>query len=124
VTASFAVLADRPVVCDCDVDAADLHLVLEPSIRERHEFESGNEAIIRPDDCTSCGVCTELCRFGAVKLVRTVRGIASILSILSPARAAVFACGFARRKPLTFPRGTAASGLFRTRVAVQWFMRA
>lgn len=67
VAASFAVLADRPVICDCDVDAADLHLVLEPSIRERHEFESGNEATIRPDDCTSCGVCAELCRFDAVK---------------------------------------------------------
>jgi MinD superfamily P-loop ATPase len=68
VTASFAVLADRPVVCDCDVDAADLHLVLEPTIRERHDFESGHEAVIRRDDCVACGVCAELCRFGAVKL--------------------------------------------------------
>jgi MinD superfamily P-loop ATPase len=67
VTACFAVLADCPVVCDCDVDAADLHLVLEPDIRVRHEFESGNEAIIRQNDCTSCGVCAELCRFGALK---------------------------------------------------------
>jgi len=66
VTASFAVLADRPVVCDCDVDAADLHLVLEPTIRERHEFESGHEAVIRPDDCTGCGICQDLCRFGAI----------------------------------------------------------
>ena len=31
-TASFAVLADRPVIADCDVDAADLHLVLSPRI--------------------------------------------------------------------------------------------
>lgn len=67
ITASFAVLACRPVLCDCDVDAADLHLVLEPSIRERHEFESGHEAVIRQEDCVSCGVCAELCRFGAVK---------------------------------------------------------
>lgn len=67
VTASFAVLAYRPVLCDCDVDAADLHLVLEPGIRERHEFESGREAIIRREDCVSCGVCAELCRFDAVK---------------------------------------------------------
>jgi MinD superfamily P-loop ATPase len=74
VTASFAVLAERPVICDCDVDAADLHLVLEPNIRERHEFESGNEAIIRPDDCTSCGVCAELCRFGAVKTRQNSKG--------------------------------------------------
>ncbi len=66
VTASFAVLAERPVVCDCDVDAADLHLVLEPTIRERHEFESGHEAVIRQDDCTGCGICQDLCRFGAI----------------------------------------------------------
>lgn len=67
VTASFAVLANRSVICDCDVDAADLHLVLDPVVRERHEFESGYEAIIRQEDCTACGVCAELCRFGAVK---------------------------------------------------------
>jgi len=66
VTASFAVLADRPVVCDCDVDAADLHLVLEPTIRERHEFKSGHEAVIRQNDCTGCSICQDLCRFGAI----------------------------------------------------------
>ena len=40
-TASFAVLADFPVLADCDVDAADLHLILAPTVRERHEFRSG-----------------------------------------------------------------------------------
>jgi len=66
-TAAFAVLAEHPVVADCDVDAADLHLVLEPRVREKHEFRSGNEAIIRTDACTGCGLCAELCRFEAVK---------------------------------------------------------
>lgn len=66
-TASFAVLADRPVVADCDVDAADLHLVLAPRIRERHDFRGGRVAVIRKDDCTACGVCEGQCRFGAVK---------------------------------------------------------
>jgi MinD superfamily P-loop ATPase len=64
--ASFAVLADRPVIADCDVDAADLHLVLSPRVKERHEFRSGHEAIIRQDDCTGCGKCLAHCRFGAV----------------------------------------------------------
>lgn len=41
-TASFAMLATRPVVADCDVDAADLHLVLSPHLRERHIFMSGH----------------------------------------------------------------------------------
>ncbi len=66
-TASFAVLAESPVIADCDVDAADLHLVLSPRIHERHEFRSGHEAFIRQKDCTGCGVCLDYCRFGAVK---------------------------------------------------------
>jgi MinD superfamily P-loop ATPase len=64
--ASFAVLADRPVIADCDVDAADLHLVLSPRVKERHEFRSGHEAVIRQDNCTGCGACLAHCRFGAV----------------------------------------------------------
>ncbi len=64
--ASFAVLADRPIIADCDVDAADLHLVLSPRVKERHEFRSGHEAVIRQDDCTGCGACLAHCRFGAV----------------------------------------------------------
>lgn len=68
VTASFAVLADRPVIADCDVDAADLHLVLSPLIRERHEFRSGHEAVIRQDDCIGCGACLADCRFDAVRI--------------------------------------------------------
>ncbi len=66
IAASFAVLADRPVIADCDVDAADLHLVLSPLVKERHEFRAGHEAVIRPEACTGCGVCLTLCRFGAV----------------------------------------------------------
>lgn len=65
-TASFAVLADRPVVADCDVDAADLHLVLSPRIQERHDFISGHEAVIRQQDCSACGACLADCRYDAV----------------------------------------------------------
>lgn len=71
VTASFAVLADRPVLADCDVDASDLHLLLSPEVRERHEFVSGNEAVIRTADCTGCGECLTLCRFGAIRVPAT-----------------------------------------------------
>ncbi len=66
ITASFAVLAQRPVVADCDVDAADLHLLLAPEILERHVFMSGHQAIIRQDDCTGCGQCQPLCNFNAI----------------------------------------------------------
>ena len=66
VTASLAVLAGRSVIADCDVDAADLHLVLAPRIIERHDFYSGHKAVLRPDDCINCGICLDPCRFGGV----------------------------------------------------------
>ena len=64
--ACFAVLAGQAVMADCDVDAADLHLVLSPTVRRRETFRSGNEAVILPELCQDCGECLELCRFGAV----------------------------------------------------------
>lgn len=66
--ASLVVLADRVVVADCDVDAADLHLVLSPQVKEKNYFRSGREAIIREADCNGCGICQQHCRFDAVKL--------------------------------------------------------
>ncbi len=66
VAASLAVLAERPVIADCDTDAADLHLVLAPQVREQHEFRSGREAWIRPEACQRCGACAEVCRYGAI----------------------------------------------------------
>jgi len=74
-TASFAVLADRPVIADCDVDAADLHLVLSPKIREQHEFRSGHQAVVRDEECIGCDVCLRYCRFDAIKVNRTSNGI-------------------------------------------------
>ena len=66
ITASFAVLAGRAVLADCDVDAADLHLVLTPRMQVQHDFYSGHLAFIRPDDCIDCGICLDPCRFGGV----------------------------------------------------------
>jgi MinD superfamily P-loop ATPase len=66
VTGSFAALAQNAILADCDVDAADLHLLLKPDIQETHDFFSGFEAVIRTDDCNGCGRCEELCRFDAV----------------------------------------------------------
>jgi MinD superfamily P-loop ATPase len=65
--ASLAVLAAPCVVADCDVDAADLHLVLGGQALERHEFRSGEEAVIDPAGCTACGECLSLCRFDAIR---------------------------------------------------------
>ena len=54
------------VLADCDVDASDLHLLLSPVVRERHDFHSGVVARIDPARCTRCGVCTTACRYGAL----------------------------------------------------------
>jgi len=66
IAGAFAALAKNKVMADCDVDAADLHLLLEPSIKERHEFRSGKTAVIDMDKCVKCGKCIEVCRFEAI----------------------------------------------------------
>jgi len=68
VVASFAALAENKVLADCDVDAADLHLVLDPQIVSRKDFVGGKSATIRPDECTGCGKCEQVCRFEAIRL--------------------------------------------------------
>jgi MinD superfamily P-loop ATPase len=54
------------VLVDCDVDAADLHLLLRPVTHQQHDFWSGQTALIDTDKCTQCGLCQELCRFKAI----------------------------------------------------------
>lgn len=79
ITASFAVLADQPVIADCDVDAADLHLVLSPKINERHDFFSGHEAVICEEKCVGCGTCMDNCRFDAVRKKNSESGVSTFL---------------------------------------------
>jgi MinD superfamily P-loop ATPase len=66
ILAAFAFLAKSKALCDADVDAADLHLIMNPQIRERHDFASGHRAIINQDKCTQCGLCRDLCRWNAI----------------------------------------------------------
>lgn len=66
ITAAFAHLAENKVICDLDVDAPDLHLLLDPHVLRREDFHSGHEAVIEPQRCTGCGTCQDMCRFGAV----------------------------------------------------------
>jgi MinD superfamily P-loop ATPase len=66
VTASLAVLAEKSALADCDVDASNLPLVLDPQRRRRATFSGGLRARIKPGHCTACGKCEELCRFDAI----------------------------------------------------------
>ncbi|MBU0580973.1 MAG: ATP-binding protein [Candidatus Margulisbacteria bacterium] len=66
ITACLAKLARNFVAADCDVDAADLHLLLKPKQGKAHDFYSGKGYMIDHDKCTNCGKCRELCRFAAI----------------------------------------------------------
>lgn len=65
-TGAFAHLAEKKVMADCDVDAANLYLILDPLEKKEYIFKSGATAFIDPEKCTGCGLCREVCRFQAV----------------------------------------------------------
>jgi MinD superfamily P-loop ATPase len=65
--ASFATLAKKTVLTDCDVDAPDLHLLLNPQIVQTQEFVGSKVAVIDKEKCIQCGKCKELCRFNAIE---------------------------------------------------------
>ena len=65
-TASFAVLAKNKVLADCDVDAADLHLLIEPHVRETYDFYGGEIATLDQEKCTQCNQCVDACRYDAI----------------------------------------------------------
>jgi len=67
IAGAFAGLAEDKVMADCDVDAADLHLLLEPEIKESHIFKSGVTAFTDKEKCIDCGICRDICRFDAIR---------------------------------------------------------
>ncbi len=68
ITAAFAALADNAILADCDVDAADLHLVLSPTVRQETDFSGGKQAMVDSEQCIGCGKCAAMCRFDAIRL--------------------------------------------------------
>jgi MinD superfamily P-loop ATPase len=71
-TGAFASLAENKVMADCDVDAADLHLIMAPEVKEKNEFKAGYTAFIDKTKCVGCYQCRDLCRFNGVKFDLTV----------------------------------------------------
>jgi len=67
-SAAFATIRNNCIVADCDVDGADLHLVLRPENYSTEKFITGHKAIINYDTCTNCGLCIDYCRFDAISL--------------------------------------------------------
>jgi MinD superfamily P-loop ATPase len=64
--AAFASLAENKILCDADVDAADLHLILDPKVQRQSDFRSGFTADIDREKCSECGLCRDLCRWDAI----------------------------------------------------------
>ncbi|MEA3373791.1 MAG: ATP-binding protein [Campylobacterota bacterium] len=68
--ASFAYLEkENCTLGDCDVDAADMHLLLDADFNHQEDFYSGEVALIDEDLCTNCGECKEVCRFDAIHVI-------------------------------------------------------
>ena len=90
-SASFAALAKNAVFADCDVDAADLHLLLNPTVKEHYEFRSGKTVKIDKAICLECGRCISACRFDAISEDFTIDPIScegcGICSFICPVKA-------------------------------------
>jgi MinD superfamily P-loop ATPase len=67
IAAAFASIAKNKVLVDCDVDAADLHLLLDPRVLRQDKYFGGRSPYVDLDKCTQCSLCTEVCRFHAIK---------------------------------------------------------
>lgn len=84
IVASFAALAKGAVLADCDVDAADLHLVLKPDIKKTCDFRGGKLASIVPEKCVGCGRCAEVCNFEAISLNGPANDVVEKTYIINP----------------------------------------
>lgn len=74
-TASLAAIWKDKVIADCDVDAADLHLLLQPDVQKKTDFYSGVRAVIDQDICTKCGECLDVCKYQAISSDFVVNGL-------------------------------------------------
>ncbi len=69
VTSALAYSLGRDcVLADCDVDAADMHLIFQPQSQTEEDFYSGEEPEVDPERCVQCGLCVEKCRFHAITM--------------------------------------------------------
>lgn len=66
ISAAFATLGEQVVLADCDVDAANLYILFNPTHKEEKVYIAGQTAVIDYSSCTHCGVCLDLCRFDAI----------------------------------------------------------
>jgi len=69
ISAAFATLSEKVVLADCDVDAANLYIIFNPTHEEEQVYLSGQKAVLDEDLCQNCGLCMDYCRFDAISMV-------------------------------------------------------
>jgi MinD superfamily P-loop ATPase len=78
ICAAFAMLSEKVVAVDCDVDAANLYLIFEPNIEEEKIYLAGQTAFIDYEKCVNCGICINYCRFDAIELIENIVKISGV----------------------------------------------
>lgn len=77
-TAAFTAFSGPgAVLADCDVDAADMHLITGAMELQSRLFYSGEAAVVDADACIGCGRCQRVCRFDAVRMTDGVATIST-----------------------------------------------
>ncbi|QTA38044.1 4Fe-4S binding protein [Thermosipho ferrireducens] len=71
-SSSLGILFENSILADCDVDAANLNLMFNSKVIEKHEYYGGKKAIIVPEKCDGCGICKKVCRFEAIITVSNI----------------------------------------------------
>jgi MinD superfamily P-loop ATPase len=74
-TSALASVAENSVFADCDVDAADLHLIMNPEVSKEEVFPGSKKVQIDPEECIRCGLCKALCRYDAVDLTNNIYSV-------------------------------------------------
>jgi len=69
ITAALASLHQGTLLADCDVDAANMHILFNPEIEHEEVYIGAETAMIDYDKCTNCGLCSRYCRFDAISFV-------------------------------------------------------
>ncbi len=95
VAGSLALLAEEKVLADNDVDAADLHLLLAPAVREVHTFSGGMKAVIDAGNCVACGKCAVACHFNAIQFDGPANDVVGMTYRIEPL--ACEGCGLCQR---------------------------
>ncbi len=73
IASAFIKLAGAKACADCDVDAPNLHLVMEQSVKaQKSDYYGMDKAYIDKDKCSECGICESYCRFNAISFIEGI----------------------------------------------------